>query len=146
MQTQNYRIIQMNKMIKALYSDLSTGFKKDMGQYAKLYKIRYPHLRKRGMSSYAVFLMVTYALVRRFGLGNRSIDEMRDVLLHMIMRLSIADCIRMKLLAVVNAYYVLNRIAKIDVGMITEFREMKQEPSVIMDFPSMKIEISLRSG
>ncbi len=115
MQKQNYRIIQMNAMIKVLYGEMSSGFKKDMGRYAQLYKCRYPHLRKRGMSAYAVFLMLVYALVRRFGLGNRSADEMKEILFSLIKNLSVAECIRMKLLAVVKGYYVLNRLARIDI-------------------------------
>lgn len=116
MQVQNYRIIQMNGMIKMLYSELSMGFKKDMGRYAQLYKIRYPHLRKRGMSAYAVFLMVVYSLVRRFGLTDRSVDELKEILSRLILGLCVAECVRMKLLAVVKGYYTLNRLAVIGVG------------------------------
>ncbi len=113
MQVQNYRIIQMNTMIKILYEDLNKGFKKDMGRYAQLYKIRYPHLRKRGMSSYAVFLMIVYALVRRFGLSDLAIDEIKEILSRLIMNLSVAECVRLKLLAVVKGYYALNHIVGI---------------------------------
>jgi hypothetical protein len=131
MQTQNYRIIQMNAMIKVLYGELSIGFRKDMGRYAQLYKIRYPHLRKRGMSAYAVFLMVVYALVRRFGLSERSVDEMKVILSSLIMNLSVAECVRLKLLAVVKGYYALNHVVGLKKSyLMTE--DTEEERGIIM--------------
>ncbi len=146
MQEQNFRIIQMNAMIKVLYVELNTGFKKDMGRYAQLYKMRYPHLRKRGMSAYAVFLMVVYALVRRFGLGDRSLDEMKEILSGMILRLSVAECVRLKLLAVVKGYYALNRRAQMNVKKSFDFAESAQKEGSMELLQAVKREIVLKSG
>ncbi len=146
MQAQNYRIIQMNTMIKVLYSELNKGFKKDMGRYAQLYKIRYPHLRKRGISSYAVFLMVVYALVRRFGLADRSVEELKEILSSLMLNLSVAECIRLKLLAVVKSYYVLNRLAQNDVRKSFDFAESAQKEGSMERLQAVKREIVLKSG
>ncbi len=130
MQAQNYRIIKMNKLIKDLYSSLHPQFKKDMSQYAHLYKKRYPHLRKRGMSAYAVFLMISYALIRRFGLKDHAIEQLRVLLSEILKNLSVADCIRVKLLKVVKCYYVLNHYAinKLSYSIMTK------RPDTIHDY------------
>lgn len=136
----------MNVMIKELYNELSVGFKKDMGKYAQLYKTRYPHLRKRGMSAYAVFLMVVYALVRRFGLDERSVDEMKIILLQLIRTLSVADSIRMKLLKTVKTYYTLNHVALVNIRNTFEKAEWMHKGAVFEDFLFKKREIFLKSG
>ncbi len=146
MQVQNYRIIQMNAMIKMLYGELSAGFKKDMGRYTQMYKIRYPHLRKRGMSAYSVFLMLVYAIVHRFGLNDRSVDEMKEILSSLIKNLSVAECVRLKLLAVVKGYYILNYVPQMDIRKSFNFVESVENEGSRERLLGVKRELVLKSG
>ncbi len=68
MQTQNFNIIKVNQITKAVWDKLDLSFKKDLARYAEHYKKAYPNLRKRGISAYSAFLMVIHVLIRRFAI------------------------------------------------------------------------------
>ncbi|HOD55236.1 MAG TPA: hypothetical protein PKJ08_11965 [Candidatus Cloacimonadota bacterium] len=89
LQKQNMSIIQINAICKMVWIDLTPGFKKDLAQYALKYKKEYPTLRKRGVSSYAVFLILIHALIKRFSLKTDDPGSCADVLKYLLELLSV---------------------------------------------------------
>ncbi len=109
LQKQNLSIIQINAISKMLWNDIAPCFKKDLAQYALRYKKEYPTLRKRGVSSYAVFLILIHALIKRFSLKTDNPEYCSYVLKCLLEELSVKKAVIMKLLRVVSAYCQLNR-------------------------------------
>jgi len=107
-QKQNIQISRINAVCKALWENILPAFKKDISLYATLYKRTYPGLRKRGISSYSVMLMLVHALIRRFQLSNRDSEHLVNVIESMLQGRSLYDLIQMKLLKSVPGAYRLN--------------------------------------
>ncbi|MBP7562678.1 MAG: hypothetical protein KA886_02725 [Candidatus Cloacimonetes bacterium] len=108
LQQQNINIILVNQLSKALWQDLNPVFKKDFVIYAKRYKHKYPCLRKRGVSSYAVFLILIHALIKCYAIICTNQAECLIILKKLLLRLSVKKAIKIKLMKPVNAYYQLN--------------------------------------
>jgi len=111
LQKQNISLIQINQITKTLWQTLHPHFKKDMALYALQYKKKYPGLRKRGISSYAVFLMIIHALIKRFSIAYENQDIGLAILKNLISVLSVKKAVQLKLLKIVRDYYQLNHEA-----------------------------------
>ncbi len=112
LQKQNMSIIQINQITKALWQTLNPHFKKDLALYALQYKKDYPGLRKRGISSYAVFLMIVHALIKRFSIAYENQNDCLAILQKLISPLSVKKAVEIWLLKVVRDYYQLNHQAE----------------------------------
>jgi len=110
LQKQNLSIIQINAITKAVWETLNPSFKQDLARYAVRYKKEYPTLRKRGVSAYAVFLILIHALIKRFSLNTDNDLQCIKTLITILANLSIYQAIRLKLLKRVRACYQLNNI------------------------------------
>jgi len=108
LQKQNLSIIQINQITRMIWEKLAHPFKKDLAKYAHLYKKQYPGLRKRGISSYAVFLMISHSLVRRFSLNISDSAYCSDLLIAFLKNMTVKKAIDLRLLKKVNRYYCLN--------------------------------------
>ena len=108
LQTQNLQISRINAVCKALWENILPAFKKDLSQYASAYKKTYPGLRKRGISSYSVMLMLVHALIRRFQLSDRDTEHLVNIIESMLQGRSLYDLIQMRLLKSVPGAYQLN--------------------------------------
>jgi len=111
LQKQNMSIIQINQITKALWESLHPHFKKDLAFYALQYKKDYPGLRKRGISSYAVFLIIVHALIKRFSIAYENQDDCLAILQKLISPLSVKKAVEIRLLKPVMGYYQLNHRA-----------------------------------
>ncbi|HOD53576.1 MAG TPA: hypothetical protein PKJ08_03515 [Candidatus Cloacimonadota bacterium] len=111
LQKQNINLIQINQITKTLWQTLHPHFKKDMALYALQYKKKYPGLRKRGISSYAVFLMIIHALIKRFSIAYENQDVGLAILKNLISVLSVKKAVQLKLLKIVRDDYQLNHEA-----------------------------------
>ncbi len=109
LQTQNYKIIEINRITHTIWQDLSHEFKLDLALYAQKYKQKYPGLRKRGISSYAVFLMITHALIKRFGIERINQSLCIEKIKVLLINLTVYDAVRIRLLKPVYKAYQLNR-------------------------------------
>jgi hypothetical protein len=107
-QKQNHSIICINFLSKTLWDELDALFKKDLAIYARAYKQRYPSLRKRGVSSYAVFLMIIHALIKRFSLNTENQDQCLYLLRTLLSHLSVQKAVQNKLLKTVKNHHRLN--------------------------------------
>jgi len=108
LQKQNLSIIQINAICKLIWEDLNPLFKKDLALYALKYKKKYPSLRKRGISSYAVFLMIIHALIKRFSLQIENQLLCVAILKRLLERLSVKKAVQLRLLKPVMKYYQFN--------------------------------------
>ncbi len=115
LQTQNISIIQINQIAKELWQGLNLHFKKDLAGYALKYKKEYPVLRKRGISSYSVFLMLVHALLKRFSIAYENLSHCLLTLQSVLNHLSVCRAIQLKLIKPVKAYHLLNHPAGYDV-------------------------------
>jgi len=111
LQKQNMSIIQINQITKALWQTINPHFKKDLALYALQYKKDYPALRKRGISSYAVFLMIVHALIKRFSIAYENQDDCLTIIQKLISLLSVKKAVEIRLLKPVMGYYQLNHRA-----------------------------------
>jgi len=111
LQKQNMTIIQINQITKALWETLNPHFKNDLALYALSYKKEYPGLRKRGISSYAVFLMVIHALIKRFSISFEHQAICIAVLKGLLSPLSVKKAVQLKLLKPVKGSYQMNQVA-----------------------------------
>jgi len=107
LQKQNMSIIQINQMTKALWQTLHPHFKKDLAFYALQYKKDYPGLRKRGISSYAVFLMIVNALIKRFSIAYENQKKCMIIIETLLSTLSVRRSVQLRLLKPVKACYKL---------------------------------------
>lgn len=107
LQAQNYQIIRINSIVKCLYQELSISFKRDLKIYASRYKKRFPLLRKRGISSYGIFLKIIYKIIQRFSLQEYDSEQCIKILRELIQPISIKEAIALKLLEKVYQYYQL---------------------------------------
>ncbi len=114
LQKQNESIIRINRLCKALWDGLDPHFKRDLSRYALRYKSQYPGLRKRGISSYAVFLMIIHALIKRFSLTTEENEKSLALLRILLRDMSVCKAVRYRLLKVVSNYYQLNRSPNMD--------------------------------
>ncbi|HOD54555.1 MAG TPA: hypothetical protein PKJ08_08525 [Candidatus Cloacimonadota bacterium] len=107
-QKQNIHIKTMNRICKNVWSNLLPAQKRDMSLYAVLFKKTWPGLRKRGISSYSVLLMIVFHLIHRyqFNTGNQEACSLQ--LLHWISRHSLYQMIQIKILKKVDDAYLLN--------------------------------------
>ncbi|HOE09631.1 MAG TPA: hypothetical protein PLV89_12260 [Treponemataceae bacterium] len=108
LQKQNLTIIQINALCKILWEELTPRFKKDLGLYALRYKKEYPKLRKRGVSSYAVFLMLIHALIKRFSLNLDNHSNSQSLLNKLLSQLSVKKAVELRLIKIVRSHYQLN--------------------------------------
>lgn len=109
LQKQNLSIIQINAISRMVWDGLTPPYKKDLAQYALLYKKEYPGLRKRGISSYAVFLMITHALIRRFSFNIENTVLCAELLKRLLADMSVKKAVELKILKRVSMYYQLNQ-------------------------------------
>jgi len=109
LQKQNLSIIQINTISRMVWAELAIPFKKDLAKYALLYKKEYPGLRKRGISSYTVFLMITHALIRRFSLKTEDSVQCADLIKILLQNMTVKKAVELRLLKRVNQYYLLNQ-------------------------------------
>jgi hypothetical protein len=109
MQPQNFNIIQVNQITRAVWDRLSNPFKKDLAEYARRYKIQYPNLRKRGVSAYSVFLMVIHGLIRRFSIKTADAEKCSVVFDQLLLKMSVFKLIEFKILKPVRMSYQLNQ-------------------------------------
>ncbi len=107
-QKQNESIIRINRICKTLWDELDMHYKKDLAVYAKAYKMEYPSLRKRGVSSYAVFLMIIHALIKRFSLATDNYELCLNQLRDLLGRLTLHKAVQVRLLKAVRKHYLLN--------------------------------------
>jgi len=114
LQAQNIQIKRINQIVRQLWNELTTGFKKDLSAYAHAYKQYYPSLRKRGVSSYSCFLILIHGLIKRFGLKDKPDDLMVIILCELMTQLSIYKAVRINLLKKVPFVYQLNQEAVIN--------------------------------
>jgi len=98
MQEQNHKIKIINKVTKQLWDILSKPFKKDLALYAIAYKKSYPGLRKRGISSYGIMLMIVHALIKRFSLSVLNHEKLFDILYGLFSHLSVYKAVKLNLL------------------------------------------------
>jgi len=110
MQAQNFHIIQVNQITKAVWETLNLNFRRDLARYASQYKKTYPGLRKRGISAYSAFLMVIHALVRRFGIDMSQQESAIAILDKLLDQIYVYKLIRLKILKVVRYAYRLNQL------------------------------------
>ena len=110
-QTQNIQIKRINQIVKQLWEELNPGFKKDLSDYAHSYKLQYPSLRKRGVSSYSCFLILIHSLIKRFNLKERSDELLYKILKDLLSQFSIYQAVRLKLMKRVADVYQLNQPA-----------------------------------
>jgi len=110
LQTQNFSIIKINSISKSLWEGLHARFKNDLAHYAKRYKIKYPILRKRGISSYAVFLMLIHTLIKRYSLNTENSLLSTHLLQLLLQKMSVKQAILQKLLKPVPYDYQLNQV------------------------------------
>jgi hypothetical protein len=108
MQSQNFNIIQVNQITRAVWDRLCNPFKKDLTEYAKRYKTEYPSLRKRGISAYSVFLMVIHGLIRRFSIMTTDAKKCISLFEQLLQNISVFKLIRIKILKPVSMGYRLN--------------------------------------
>jgi len=111
LQKQNMTIIQINQITKTLWQTLNPHFKKDLALYALNYKKEYPGLRKRGISSYAVFLMIVHGLIRRFSISYENQTACIFILEKILSPLSVTKAVQLKLLKWVKGNYRMNHYA-----------------------------------
>ncbi len=128
-QTQNFNIIQVNQITRAVWEGLSSSFKRDMAEYARLYKRDYPTLRKRGVSAYSVFLMVIHGIIKRFTLVTDNIDKCISLFEKLLHKMSVLKLIRIRILRPVSMCHRLNleNWGTGDSGWISEKKNLKWE-------------------
>ncbi len=107
-QKQNILISRINAVCKVVWVNTLSAFKKDISLYATLYKRTYPGLRKRGISSYSIMLMLVHALIRRFQLSDRDSESLIKIIEGLLKDKSLYDLIQLKLLKFVPGAYRLN--------------------------------------
>jgi len=110
-QSQHLKIQTINQISLKLWAEQSQRFKKDMAEYAKRYKKKYPGLRKRGISAYSAFLMVVHALIRRFHIQYENHENAINIMSTLIKTLSVKKAIRLRLIKPVSDAYQLNQSA-----------------------------------
>ncbi len=108
-QKQNMNIIQVNRVTRSIWTQLSDLFKRDLSIYALRYKLSWPSLRKRGVSAYSIMLMITHALIRRFGLDTAQTENCSLLLIKMLEKYNIVQLIALKILKPVPKAYQLNQ-------------------------------------
>jgi hypothetical protein len=108
-QAQNFNIIQVNQITRAVWDRLCNPFKKDLAEYAKCYKTEYPTLRKRGISAYSVFLMVMHGLIKRFSIMTTDAEKCIVIFDQLLLKMSVLKLIRIKILKAVRKNYRLNQ-------------------------------------
>lgn len=108
-QKQNESIIRINAICKGLWDGLDLHFKQDLSRYAFMYKQEYPSLRKRGVSSYAVFLMIIHALIKRFSLRTDDQENCMKLLKTLLGNMSVYKAVQYRLIKVVSKSYQLNK-------------------------------------
>ncbi len=109
MQPQNFNIIQVNQITRAVWDRLSEPFKKDLAEYAKRYKTEYPSLRKRGVSAYSVFLMVIHGLIRRFSIKTADTEKCVVLFEQFLLKMSVLKLIEIRIFKSVRKNYQLNQ-------------------------------------
>ncbi len=107
-QKQNIRIQVINSLCKNLWDKLLPANKKEMALYARMYKATYPGLRKRGISSYSVLLMMTHSLLNCYRFDTENPALCAEQLLQWISIHSLYQMIQMKFLKRVRYAYRLN--------------------------------------
>jgi len=110
LQKQNMSIIRINRLCKGLWDGLDLHFKQDLSLYAQRYKIECPVLRNRGVSSYAVFLMLVHALIKRFSLKTDDHEKSLKLLSSLLCDMSVDKAVQYRFLKVVSKYYQLNKL------------------------------------
>lgn len=111
LQEQNYQIIKVNEIVKSLYQELRLSFKKELTIYSQRFKKQYPHLRKRGISSYGIFLIIIHRIIKRFSLKEYESEKCLKILREIVQYLNIKDAVHLKLLDKVYQFYQLTRSA-----------------------------------
>ncbi|MBP7564328.1 MAG: hypothetical protein KA886_11130 [Candidatus Cloacimonetes bacterium] len=107
-QKQNIHIKIMNRICKNVWFNLMPAQKREMSLYAVLFKKTWPGLRKRGISSYSVLLMIVYRLIHRYQFNTENQEACSSLLLQWISRHSLYQMIQIKILKKVNDAYLLN--------------------------------------
>ncbi len=115
MQEQNNKIKIVNKVSRQLWDVISKSFKKDLALYALAYKKTYPGLRKRGISSYGIMLMLVHGLIKRFSLQSLSEVSLYETVLKLISHLTVYKSVKLNLLRKLVSIHSLNHTA-IDVS------------------------------
>ncbi len=117
MQAQNFNIIQVNQITKAVWETLNLNFRRDLARYASQYKKTYPGLRKRGISAYSAFLMVVHSLIRRFGIDLGHQEKTVAIFKRLLDQMSVYKLIQLKILKTVRYAYRLNQLNSNDLKL-----------------------------
>ncbi|HPM00650.1 MAG TPA: hypothetical protein PK816_00725 [Candidatus Cloacimonadota bacterium] len=108
MQVQNFNIVQVNQITKAVWDTLNISFRKDLAQYAVQYKKTYPGLRKRGISAYSTFLIVVHSLIKRFGIDTSYQENAIAIFKRILNQVSVYKLVQLKILKSMRFAYRLN--------------------------------------
>ncbi|HOD55332.1 MAG TPA: hypothetical protein PKJ08_12465, partial [Candidatus Cloacimonadota bacterium] len=129
MQVQNFHIIQVNQITKAVWETLNLNFRRDLARYASQYKKTYPGLRKRGISAYSAFLIVIHALVRRFGFDVSHQENAIAIFEKLLDQISVYKLIQLKILKEVRYAYRFNQLNGNDLKLTYQDMEIIETDS-----------------
>ena len=119
---QNLKIKELQSITLQIWNVLPLRFKTELSLYAKQYKKEYPHIRRKFLSNYSIFLKITHKLDQLMqSTQNKSLSP-EDFFKYFV-SFSLADYIRVKFLPKIINFYKLN--AQLLIEYITYFFDYK---------------------
>ncbi len=119
---QNRKIKELQSVTLQIWEVLPLRFKTELSLYAKQYKKEYPHIRRKFLSNYSIFLKISHKLDQLMqSTQNKSLTA--EDFFKYFFSFSLADYIRVKFLPKVINFYKLN--AKLLIEYVTYFFEYK---------------------
>ncbi len=119
---QNRKIKELQSVTLQIWKLLPLRFKTELSLYAKQYKKEYPHIRRKFLSNYSIFLKITHKLDQLMqSTQNKSLTP--EDFFKYFASFSLADFIRVKFLPKVKDFFKLN--AQLLIEYITNFFEYK---------------------
>ncbi len=119
---QNRKIKELQSVTLQIWKLLPLRFKTELSLYAKQFKKEYPHLRRKFLGNYSIFLKITHKLDQLMqNSQNKSLTA--DDFFNYFVSFSLADYIRVKFLPKVSNFYKLN--AQLLIEYISYFFEFK---------------------
>ncbi len=106
---QHVKIKSMQNISLQIWNSLPLRFKNDIKQYADQYKGEYPHIRRKFISSYSIFLKIIHKIDSLYHISDKKSFTPDDYLKN-FGSFSIADYIRMNFLPKVKNFNCLNAV------------------------------------
>ncbi len=119
---QNRKIKELQSVTLQIWNVLPLRFKTELALYAKQYIKEYPHIRRKFLSNYSIFLKITHKLDQLMQSTQNKSLTIEDFYKFFV-SLSLADYIRVKFLPKIINFYKLN--AQILIEKIHYFFEYK---------------------